>query len=119
MPDPRRTNGVRTPDRKPDNKPPKREKGGARRISSFLYLSFWLLITVMFTGLLIIQARQYNAYQAELERAVAELESEKAAYNELLDQMIYYDSNAYIEQLARDQLGYVRPDEIVFVNVAD
>ena len=96
--------------------PKKKRKG---KFSAFLFLMFWMLIIVMFSGLAINQASRYNNYKNELDKVTAELERERKIYDELLDQKIYYDSDAYIEKLAREQLGYVKPDEIVFINIPD
>ena len=73
----------------------------------------------MFAGMLVIQARRYDGYSKELEKVRAELAAEREQREALRDQMVYYESDAYVEQLARDQLGFVRPDEIVFINTAD
>lgn len=90
-----------------------------RKTSMILYVPFWGLIIAMFTGLIITQASRYNAYRRELLRVNEDLKQEQKVYDDLQDQIVYYESDAYIEQLARDQLGYVRPDEIVIVNDAD
>lgn len=80
---------------------------------------FWLLLTGTFAGLMANQASRYGHFNSELKQVRENLEREKKIYEQLKDQRLYYDSDAYVEQLARDQLGYVRPDEIVFVNIAD
>jgi cell division protein FtsB len=73
----------------------------------------------MFSGAILMQASSYNHYRRELNYALEELEYERKIHESLLDQMAFYESDMYIEQLAREQLGFVRPDEIVFVNIAD
>ena len=73
----------------------------------------------MFAGMLVIQTGRYNDYRLELDRVLTDLLSEQQNYAQLQEQIIYYESDAYIEQLARDQLGFVKPDEIVFINMAD
>lgn len=56
-------------------------------------------------------------------QAIAELEGEIAAANERkaeADRMGENpDSDEYIEKVARDRLGMVKSDEIVFIDVAD
>lgn len=96
-----------------------RPKPKQKKWARTLYLLFWLLIVVMFSGLLVMQASRYSIARKELDRVQAELAHEERIYDDLQDQIVYYESDAYIEQLARDQLGYVRPDEIMFVNVAN
>ena len=90
-----------------------------RSVSTVLYTVFWLLIIGAFTGLAINQSSRYNYYQNELQRVTDDLEFETMVYESLMDQMLYYDSDAYIEQLAREQLRFVRSDEIVFINLPD
>jgi cell division protein FtsB len=90
-----------------------------RKWSNLVILFFWLILIGIFSGAIIMQASGYNHYRRELNKVMEDLEREKRIHTELLNQIIYYESDAYIERLARDQLGYVRPDEIVFVNIAD
>ena len=88
-------------------------------IVNVLYITFWAVIIIMFTALLFFQMESYNEKQAELARVTANLEREKAEYEQLQYQLSLFDSDAYIEQLARDRLGMVRQNEIVFRNIAE
>ena len=90
-----------------------------KKITKYLYIPFWLLIAAMFCGLLIIQFSRYEDYRYELNRLTAELYREKQIYIDLQHQQVFYQSDAYIERLAREMLGYVRQDEIIFQNIAD
>jgi cell division protein FtsB len=81
--------------------------------------ALWLVIASVFTGAIAMQASRYNHYRRELNHALVELETEQKRHAELLEERVYYESDAYIEQLARDYWGYVKPDEIVFKNVAN
>jgi cell division protein FtsB len=90
-----------------------------RRKFIWLYLIVWIFTVAVFSGAAIIQASRYNGYRRELAEAEAALEQERQTYQELSDQIIYYESDAYIEELAREQLGYVKPGEIVFQNTAE
>ena len=94
-----------------------KKKTRKRKLSTILYVLFWLMIIGAFTGFAVNQASRYNYYYNELNKVTEDLDKAKAAYDALLAQKLYYESDAYIEQLARDQLGYVKPDEIVFINV--
>ena len=90
-----------------------------KKLSKFLYLFFWLILITATLGLTISQSSRYNTLRNELDRVQENLRREQEAYELLLEQEVYYESDAYIEQLARDWLGLVRPDEIVFINEQD
>ena len=92
-----------------NNKPVKK-----RRISSFLFIVFCLLILAAFSALITGQASHYNSLRADNNRYEAELARQLAIYEDLRYQMAHLDSDAYIERLARERLGWVRPNEIIF-----
>jgi len=85
----------------------------------YLYIPFWLLIVGMFTGLIAMQIGRYEDYRRELNRLTIELEEEKQIAIDLRYQQAFYESDAYIERLAREMLGFVRQDEIIFRNIVD
>jgi len=89
------------------------------KFSLFLFIIFWALILIMFSGLIITQASRYNELRAELDRIQADIDFEKAAYDELYLQLLFFDSDAYIEMLARERFGMIRSNEIVFRNIAE
>ncbi|MCL1998204.1 MAG: septum formation initiator family protein [Turicibacter sp.] len=84
-----------------------------------LYVPFWLLIIGMFLGLLLMQATRYEEYRAELDRLNVELVREQQVGDNLRYRQAFYESDAYIEQLAREMLGFIREDEILFTNIAE
>ena len=94
----------------PNKQQPKKKR---RRMSNFLFLMFCLLILGGFSGFIVHQASRYNGYRAEHERIEAELANQRAIYADLRQQMDNFDSDAYIEALARDLLGWARPNELV------
>ena len=53
-------------------------------------------------------------YQAKLEELQAEITEEQERTEELEELKKYTQTNAYIEEVAKDKLGLVYPDEIVF-----
>ena len=85
----------------------------------YLYVPFWLLIAGMFIGLLAIQYSRYEGYRQELNRLQAELEREQQIAMDIRHRQAFYESDAYIEQLAREMLNFVREDEIIFQNIAE
>ena len=72
----------------------------------------------MFTVLIITQAIRYNELSAELERINADIAAERAMEADLEMRLLFLDSDAIIERIARERLGMVRQNEIVFVNIA-
>jgi cell division protein DivIC len=57
------------------------------------------------------ESAKYSAQISELERQQKELEDEKA---EIEDYKSYVSSQEYTEQIAREKLGLVYPNEIIF-----
>lgn len=77
----------------------------------FIILAVYLLIAIV--G----QQSKINALKGEIDRTndmIAEKNSEVA---ELEDQKELYAQGDEIERIARDELGFVRSDETVFVDV--
>ena len=99
------------------NEKPKRKR--SRPFYNFFFISFWATIVVMFTVLIITQATRYNELRSELDRLNAQIEAERAMEADLEMRLLFLDSDAIIERLARERLGMVRQNEIVFVNIAD
>lgn len=44
------------------------------------------------------------------------IEEEEEKQRTLSNQQHYYESDAYIEKLAREKLGYVKPNDVVFID---
>ena len=84
-----------------------------------MYITCWIAILVMFAALIVTQAGTYNELRTDLNRILDEVAQEQAIYEDYNHQVIFFDSDAYIEALARERLGMVRPDEIVFRNIAE
>ena len=99
------------------NEKPKRKR--SRPFYNFFFISFWTTIVVMFTVLIITQATRYNELRSELDRINAQIEAERVMEADLEMRLLFLDSDAIIERLARERLGMVRQNEIVFVNIAD
>lgn len=85
----------------------------------YLYVPFWLLIAGMFLGLTVMQISRYEGYRRELDRLSAELAQEQQIAVDLQYRQAFYESDAYIERLAREWLDWVREDEIIFRNIAE
>ena len=55
--------------------------------------------------------QNYKAQEAELEKQIA---AEIAREEEIAELELYVGSDAYIEDLAKEKLGLINPNEIVF-----
>ena len=65
------------------------------------------------------QMSRFEGYQQQLNRLQADLAREVQAGEDLRYRQAFYASDAYIERLARERLGFVRRDEIVFQNIGE
>jgi cell division protein FtsB len=79
---------------------------------------FWIAILAMFAGLFVSQAGNYNELNAHLTSIEADVERARAEVHNLQLQEAMFDSDLYIERLARNR-GMVHHGEIVFRNTAD
>ena len=77
-----------------------------------------VILSVMFSSFIYAQLRLYNDYLREEQRLELELQKENQTRQRLEREMDNIFSDSYVEKIAREQLGLVRPDEIVFINSA-
>lgn len=91
-------------------------KGKAKKLDR-LFIRTFLVVFVGAVGVGVYwQMQEYRALlkeAAELEQQIAQ-EQEKALDFEA--QKEYYNSDSYIEQIAREQLGLVKSNEILYIN---
>ena len=82
-----------------------------------LFIRAFLVVFIAAVGVgMYWQMQEYRALQkeaAELEQQIAQ-EQEKALDFEA--QKEYYNSDSYIEQIAREKLGLVKSNEILYIN---
>ncbi len=72
------------------------------------------VFSVFVVANLVVQLNTYAQLKSEkekIESRIAEENKKKEDYN---NQMEYFSTDEYIEKIAREQLGLVMPDEIVF-----
>jgi len=96
----------------------KNKKTKPSRFKNFLFVMFWLLILGSFTVLIVEQANGYNRLHSDMTRIRQQIDAEEAIANDLNNQIHFFDNDAHIERLARERLGMVRPDELLFRNTA-
>lgn len=90
-----------------------------RPVYSFIFMSFWAFLAVLFAAHILNQAGTYNRLQSELAVVLEELDNARATIEDLEMRLLFFDTYAHIERLARERLGMVRHNEIVFVNTAN
>lgn len=87
-----------------------------RKPSSLFLRVFLFVFVVTITVGIGRQAVRYQELQDELAMVTAEIEKEQEKQLEFETRREYYTSDAYIEQVAREQLGMVKPNEILYIN---
>jgi len=97
--------------KKPKTKKPKSKV-------TLIFLVFWVAIVGLSFMLIINQIAEYNILRAEAEYLNARIEQLTEIHENLEFQRDFFDRDAYIEQQARERLRMVRPDEIIFRNIA-
>ena len=87
--------------------------------STYIYIVFWLVIIGLSFVMVLNQAARYNELRQESINISDNIEAISAANYALQLQIDFFDSDLYIEQRAREWLGMVRPNEILFRNIAE
>lgn len=90
----------------------KRPKALDEIIIHFFLLFFITAVTIQLIS-------QYNAYQSikeQQQELQAKINDAKEKTAEFENQKQYYSSDAYIEKIAREQLGLIKSNEVLYVN---
>ncbi|MCT4597512.1 MAG: septum formation initiator family protein [Vallitalea sp.] len=94
-----------------------RKRRSAKKTKAILFST---LVLILLTVVISIRISSLYVKNKELEEVEVKLEkyieSEELKYIELLKQREYLKSDKYIEELARDKFGLVKPGDIIFVN---
>lgn len=81
---------------------------------------FILCFMVFFFGVVSISVAQqmleYHKLKVEDEKVLAQIKEEQEKNLQYKNDREYYNSDEYIEQTARDQLGMVKSNEILYVD---
>ncbi|MBQ3616256.1 MAG: septum formation initiator family protein [Anaerotignum sp.] len=95
----------------------KRRRIRKSRKASSVFLRLFMLVFVVTVSVGIgRQALRYQEVQEELAVVTAEIEAEQEKQLDFDSRKEYYTSDTYIEQIAREQLGMVKPNEIIYIN---
>ena len=95
----------------------KRKRIRKSRKASSLFVRMFLLVFVcaVFVGV-VKQAVRYQEVKEEMAVVTAEIEEEQEKQLTFETRKEYYTSDSYIEQVAREQLGMIKPNEIIYIN---
>lgn len=88
----------------------KRKKSTSSKFIGAIIFIFMLFVSVN----VVIQLNTYIDLKAQEEKLEEKIREEQYKQEEYNNQMDYYNTDEYIEKIAREQLGLVMPDEIVF-----
>ena len=86
-----------------------------RTIILFFMVLFFAAVSVGIGSKL----KLYGQYKQEAEDILSQIEEEQKKNAEYIKEKEYYNSDAYVEKVARQQLGLVMPNEILYVNNAN
>lgn len=89
----------------------------SKRKKSKVYILVTLCVMAYFAYLMIGQEQIIRDKSNQIASVNQKIEDEKSKTEELKKQKDQVNSPEYIEKIARDQLGMVKPDEKVFVDV--
>ena len=93
----------------------KKPKGKRKRSSAFKFVGAILAIFAVFVVVnVLFQFRTYIELKSQMDELESKIETEQKKKEEYNNQMDYYTTDEYIEKIAREQLGLVMPDEMVF-----
>lgn len=78
----------------------------------------FITILIIYISVAIIgQQSKINSLNSKISDVNNKISVKEKEYSELEDQEIVYGSDEYVERVARQRLGYVRPDETVFIDI--
>ncbi len=79
------------------------------------YMSFWFVLFVAIVYVIAVQFGRYEELDLQVQALSREIDVELAYKQQLEDEKYMSANDAYIEKLARE-LGFVMPDETIFIN---
>lgn len=86
-----------------------------KRNNNFFKFAF-LLFFVYFVYTMFSQQIQINKYNSQIDMYTADIDSKYKLVNYYKEQSKNIESVDYIEQVARDTLGYIKPYEKIFID---
>ncbi|MEA5084052.1 MAG: septum formation initiator family protein [Lachnospiraceae bacterium] len=87
-----------------------------KSFTSIMVFCFMLIFITAVCANLVAQSRNLYALKAEETILAQKIDDANTENIQLKNQQEYYTSDVYIEKIAREQLGLIMPDEMVFKN---
>lgn len=91
------------------NTPKKRKKISVLHVVSFLFIAYFIYT-------LADQQMQMNKYDSQIDMYTADIENKNKLIEYYSKQISNVESDEYIENVARETLGYVKPYEKIFID---
>jgi len=79
----------------------------------------FIIVFIYLAASLVIQQFELLGLQTRVRELERQVENLQAANQELQEQIEYARTDAYIEQVARERLGLVRPNEVLYTTGED
>ena len=89
---------------------------GKKSFTAVFVTAFMLMFSFIVGVNFLNQTSIYQSLKAEETSLLEEIEKERQRGMQLENDKEYYSSDAYIEKAAREQLGMVKPDEVLYIN---
>ena len=74
------------------------------------------MLIVLLTGVCYIEYAKNLKLDNDIKQIQKEIEAEKSKTQSLNDMLKNRDNDEYVERIAREQLGYVKPNEIIYID---
>ena len=84
-----------------------------------LIILFLCCVILMFCFINYAERKNYNKLSFEAKKIMYDIKTEKAKKSDLSRQKNIYNSDSYVEKIARQKLGMIKSDEIVFYVESD
>ena len=84
------------------------------KFSNKLYIVFWATIAFAFLFFTAIQAEKYFSNLKSIALLEMQIEAESRRKADLSRDFEYFRSDSFVERVAREQLGFIKSNEIIF-----
>jgi cell division protein FtsB len=95
------------------------QKRNKRKKSSTLKKILLSILAVYVVYVFIQQQMMLNSYKEQEKYYIAKINEEKAKAERLERLKTLYSTDLYIERIARDKLGFIKPGERVFIDISN
>lgn len=97
-------------------KPSTKSKTSKKLKIGKLYIVVTASIIISTVFALCTNANEMKVLVAERTEIQSQIEAENRRQIDLSSQKHYYESDSYIEEVAREKLGFVKPNDVIFID---